>query len=457
LNSWGGNPSTRFNWQIGHAWNAGRDWFFRNGNYGPTEGSASDNFVSEAAAAGVQMRLAVPTLGWVAKDDNNSTCSFPLANGECSDVPESKCDNQIEIADPNRANVPSNAESVQQWMRHLFDDKAFDIRFIAMDNEPELWGHTHYDVHPDCTTYQEILDKYIEYATAVREVAPAAELTGPVTCCWYFYWNSAAGEVDKLQHQGQDFLPWFLDQVRQHDDQAGRRSLDVLDIHYYPADLYNQNADLQTAAHRLRSTRSLWDPSYADESWINEPVQLIPRLQTLINEHYPGLRLMISEWNWGADETMNGALAIADVLGIYGRENLYSAAYWTYPPVDSPGFHAFKMYTNYDDQGGRFGGQEGGSSIQTSSEDPNRVTSYAAVDTSGKRLYLMLINKDPEAVVNAKIDLNGFPYTSQAELYLYRNDDLNRIRQNAIVVEPEDLQLTLPAYSITLLILNRSK
>jgi hypothetical protein len=418
LSSWGGNPSTRYNWQIGHAWNAGRDWFFRNGNYGTKEGSVSDNFINEATANGMAVRLAVPTLGWVAKDDKNSTCSFPLPNGDCSDVPQATCDNQTEIADPNRANVPSSTKSIQEWMRHLFEEQGFNIRFIAMDNEPELWGHTHYDVHPNCTTYQEILDKYIEYAGAVREVVPDAELTGPVTCCWYFYWNSAAGKVDKLQHGGQDFLPWFLDQVRRHDEKNQKQSLNVLDIHYYPADLYNQNVDPQTAAHRLRSTRSLWDRGYVDESWINEPVYLIPRMQMLIDDHYPGLRLMISEWNWGADKTMNGALAIADVLGIYGRENLYAAAYWTYPPVDSPGFNAFKMYTNYDDQGGRFGGQDAGTSIQTLSDDPDHVTSYAAIDTSGKQLYLMLINKDPQAAVNAQIDLSGFPYTSQAELYL---------------------------------------
>jgi hypothetical protein len=456
LNSWGGNPSTRFNWQIGHAWNAGRDWFFCNGNYGINESSASDNFISEAAAGDVAVRLAVPTLGWVAKDDQNSTCSFPLPNGECSAVPEAKCDNQTEIADPNRANVPSNAASIREWMHHLFVGKGFNIRFIAMDNEPELWGYTHYDVHPGCTTYQEILDKYIEYATAVHDVAPQAELAGPVTCCWYFYWNSAAGQMDKLQHGGQDFLPWFLEQIRQHDNKVGARSLNVLDIHYYPADLYNQNVDPQTAAHRLRSTRSLWDPSYVDESWINEPVYLIPRMQTLIDEYYPGVQLAISEWNWGADETMNGALAIADVLGIYGREDVYYSAYWTYPTIGSPGFYAFKMYTNYDDQNSRFGGEDGGISIQSLSEAPNQVTSYAAIDTSGSKLFLMLINKDPGRQVQAKIVVNGFLYQSEVELYHYGNDDSKGIRQDEILAQPADLGLTLPAYSITLLILKRS-
>ena len=34
LNSWGGNPSTRYNFEIGHAWNHGADYEFRNTNYG---------------------------------------------------------------------------------------------------------------------------------------------------------------------------------------------------------------------------------------------------------------------------------------------------------------------------------------------------------------------------------------------------------------------------------------
>ena len=291
----------------------------------------------------------------------------------------------------------------------------------------------------------------------MRQVVPDAELTGPVTCCWYFYWNSAAGKADKLQHGGQDFLPWFLDQVRKHDELAGMQSLNVLDIHYYPADLYNQNVDPQTAAHRLRSTRSLWDASYVDESWIKEPVYLIPRMRALIDEHYPGLRLMISEWNWGADQSMNGALAIADVLGIFGREELYSAAYWTYPKLNSPGFYAFKMYTNYDDQGSRFGGADGGSSIQASSDDPSWVTSYAAMNSAGNQLYLMLINKDPEQVATTKIALDGFPYQPSAELYRYGNDNSNGVRQDQFLAQSGDLRLTLPAYSITLLVLDRAE
>src|SRR5207245_9583981 len=51
LNRWGGNPSDRYNWVLGNAWNAGRDWEFRNVNYSNAKGSAADNSVSSTLSA----------------------------------------------------------------------------------------------------------------------------------------------------------------------------------------------------------------------------------------------------------------------------------------------------------------------------------------------------------------------------------------------------------------------
>lgn len=446
LNSWGGNPSTRFNWKIGHAWNAGRDWFYRNGNYGFESGSVSEGFLQDAADAGVFVRFAVPTLGWVAKDDHLNTCSFPLEDGSCSDGGGSSCTNPVQVADPNLANVPFNVEDVAKWVRELTVEGGFDLRFIAMDNEPELWGFTHYDVHPTCTTYQEILDKYLEYASAIRMVAPDMELTGPVTCCWYYYWNSAAGEADKLSHGNQDFLPWFLDQVRLHDEKTGERTIDVLDIHYYPEGIYNQEVDMVTSAHRLRATRSLWDFTYIDESWIDEPVALIPRMQKLVDDYYPGTKLGISEWNFGADEDINGALAIADVLGIFGREDVYFANYWTHPPLGSPGSFAFQMYTNYDGEGRSIGDL----SVWANSSNESRVTAYASLDNKFKKLYVVQINKSPELPADIKLDLKN--YIPEPDVQLCRYDERNLSEITCETRRFDDFSMTLQPYSISLLV-----
>ncbi len=449
LLSWGGNPSTRYNWKLGNAWNAGSDWFYRNGNFGFTEGSASDAFISRALSIGAQVRLAIPTLGWVAKNDDNNTCSFPLPGGGCGNANGATCENPGPIADPTLANVPSSPAFIAEWLTYLYQQQQFDIRFLAMDNEPELWGYTHYDVHPTCTTYDEILDKFLTYATLARDLAPQAEITGPVTCCWFFYWNSAAGPADKRKHDNQDFLPWFLQSVRQYDQQNGQRTLDVLDIHYYPEGLYNDQADPETAARRLRSTRSLWDPAYIDESWINQPIYLIPRMKELIDTYYPGTRLGISEWNWGADQTMNGALAIADVLGIFGREDVYLAAYWRSPAVDTPGYFAFQMYTNFDGQGSRFGDI----SVKARSDDPDAVSSYAALDSATGNLHLMLINKQPDTIQPVNLSLAGFTPQETATLFRY-DPSTPQIMQTTIQTGAQNpLTIELPPYSITLLVL----
>jgi hypothetical protein len=447
LNNWGGNPSTRYNWLLGNAWNAGRDWEYRNGDYGYRGAAAHDDFVSETLSSGAAVRYTLPTLGWVAKNNDNNTCSFPTADGKCSNLSGANCEKPADIADPNRANVPSTSQDAARLVRHFVDEKGFAIEVLGMDNEPELWGYTHYDVHPGCTTYDEARDKYIEYATAARQAAPGAKLSGPSTCCWHYYWNSAAGLGDKLAHGNQDFLPWFLDQMRAHDEQAQARTLDMLDIHFYPAGVYNDNTDPQTALTRLHMTRSLWDPDYVDESWINQPIYLIPRMKQLIAEHYPGTLLSISEWNWGAEKTPNGALAIADVLGVFGREGLDYATYWRYPPLGSPGFFAFRLYTNYDGAGGRFGD----TSVMADSSDQDRVSAYASLDSQGGRLFLMLLNKDPLNAARPTVRLSNF---TAAGGRMYRTSQANA---GDIVSEPfawpEGGAVDLPPYSITLLVM----
>jgi hypothetical protein len=438
LNSWGGNPSTRFNYQIGHAWNNGRDWEFRNTNYGAT-GDAARGFIEENKEAGVETRLAVPTIGWIAKNDDTNVCSFPDEDGGCTGGDGSDCEHQNVIADPRTANVESTPEMVADWVAGLVAD-GHAPRYIAMDNEPDLWGYTHYDVHPDCPTYEELLETYLRYATAIREVAPNAELTGPVMCCWFDYWDVAPGPADGSDA---DFLSWFLRGVRTHDEQYGTRTLDVVDVHYYPQSaVFNDKTDPTTNALRLNSTRSLWDPQYVDQSWIHSVIEFIPRVKRIIESSYPGTPLFISEWNFGADDSMNGALAIADVLGIYGREGVYAAAYWRNPEPGTPGYLAFKMHGNYDDRGSRFAGRV----VAVESPDPDRLSVFGALDATAGVLRVMLINKDPESPISVDLDISGFTPAPSARQFSYGPDDLSQIVAGS--AETGDA-VTVPASSIT--------
>jgi len=441
VNSWGGNPTTRFNYMIGHAWNAARDYEYRNVNYTESEADAFRAFVDLNEEAGVASRAVVPTLGWIAKDDDSAHCSFPDSNGGCQGAPEAECESPGPIADPRDTSIESTPQMVADWIDGVLGEGR-DVQFLSMDNEPELWGYTHYDVHPECTTYEEVLDKYLTYARALRAVAPDAQLMGPVMCCWYDFWGGGPGAADGSTN---DFLRWFLENVRAADEELGQRTLDVVDLHYYPqSDVFNDNVDPETNELRLRSTRSLWDPEYVDESWIDQPINFLPRVMSTIEEAYPGTPLFISEWNFGAEESMNGALVIADVLGLFGREGVYAATYWRSPEPGSPGYMAMKMHGNYDGAGTAFEGR----TVPVELADVTSVSAFAALSESGDVLRIMLINKSPETAATLSLRLGGHDAAGSSQRWTYGSESAGAIVTDSVsTVEP----FTVPASSIVVL------
>ena len=95
---------------------------------------------------------------------------------------------------------------------------------------------------------------------------------------------------------------------------------------------------------RNQSTRVFWDPNYVDLSWINNIIMLIRRMKNWVMNCGPGTKIGITEYNWGAEASINGATAQADILGIFGRENLDLATRWTAPDVQHTLYKAIKMY-----------------------------------------------------------------------------------------------------------------
>jgi len=108
INRWGGNPSTRYNWVIGHAWNAASDWEFRNLNYGTQGGSESDRFVTADRGEGMASIITIPAVGWVARSDKNSDQSLNVPD---DGGPAISADGAIAGYDPAanrlRTSVPS--------------------------------------------------------------------------------------------------------------------------------------------------------------------------------------------------------------------------------------------------------------------------------------------------------------------------------------------------------------
>ena len=442
VNRWGGNPSSRFNWTLGHAWNAADDWEFRNLNYGGS-GSESDRFVAGDRAQQIASLITIPALGWVAASDSNSDQSVrvpghggPAINGAGAIAGYDPTSNRRLTSVPSMPrktgafilNPPPGAPVYEdEWVNHLVrtygSATSGGIRFYSVDNEPMLWSETHRDVHPAELSYDGLLEMFTAYAAAIKDVDPGAEVVGPDSSGWTDYFYSAldrgsdnfATHADQSRHGGTPLTPWFLTALRAHDKSANRRSLDVLAVHFYPEAprVADDRSSPALDALRLRSTRALWDPTYTDESWIKKPVMLIPRLKRWVADSYPETRIGITEYNFGGGSSASAGLAEADALGIFGREGVYLANYWTAPKPNSPAWFAFQMYRNYDGRGGAFGDR----SLPTRSTAPDTVSAFASREPGW--IDVMLLNKDLTGAHSVRLDLGGAITTGPLQVYEY--------------------------------------
>jgi opacity protein-like surface antigen len=67
LNRYGGNNSSRYNWQL-NADNRAQDWYFESiGDTSSVAGERGDTFISTSQAGGARPMITIPMLDWVAK------------------------------------------------------------------------------------------------------------------------------------------------------------------------------------------------------------------------------------------------------------------------------------------------------------------------------------------------------------------------------------------------------
>lgn len=480
LHRWGGNPNTRYNWVL-NAWNAARDWEWRNyGEAGKPPSAVADAFVRQSRAAGSAVLVTVPAMGWVAGsvDKEARALGVPARGGAALPGTAGAIAGYDPHENRRRTSVASRARKGRpfersprpggmvyqdEWVHHLVTTfgpaSGGGVRFYAVDNEPDLWSVTHTDVHPARMGYEDVLSVFLEYANAIKDVDPSAQVTGPVAWGWTGYLYSALDEgedrfgtqADRKRHGDEPFLLWFLKQVRARDEARGRRSLDVLDIHHYPQaeGVHSEHADPATQARRLRATRAWWDPTYGDESWIGEAQQVLPRMKSWIAQGYPGTRLGVSEWNFGGEQDISGGLAAAETLGIFGREGVYLASFWTCP---RPGSYAWLAFGLFRAPYGSARAQFGDLSCRASSANPSYVSSFAAMDTREGALSLLLINKLPRAVATVPLEVRGWGRSGPARLLRFSAGGPRRlVMEDGPALQSGKATITLPPYSATLL------
>jgi hypothetical protein len=464
---WGGNGASTYNWKLGTS-NADNDYYFEDFNFGALNNAADSDsvqFIKDVKAAGSNPLMTMVMLPWVAQTpetslqqggaSNNYHWSFSVSqDGACSTkVDQYNTDAGVNLKSdcattmvasntqlnrvyyplldgPPAGGDPANSVYRNQWAQAMATAFGASQHFYDMDNEIDIWGGTHVDIHPNQSGYNELRDTYLTEARNLKGWDPAAVRLGPVSCCWYFYWNLNSSTDNKSAHAGIDFLPWWLNDVYWNDQIAGTRSLESFDIHAYPDADTGGLTHAQLQALAVKIYRDYWDPTFPSAAgyivaggFSIEPVDSnpfrIPRFKAIINSIYPGTSMSITEWSaeFAGTSDFSTAIGDADAYGILGREGVFLSTRWTAPVPANPNYQALKLYTNYDGADHGFGSV---SVSATHNANPDLFSVYAATNPGGASMTLMVLNKDPVNAAQTTFALNGFT-PSQVTTYTLSN------------------------------------
>ncbi len=396
----GGNRWTAYNWETNDS-NAGSDWCFQNDNFlsaSTSPGAAVQPTIAAAQAQGAAAIVTVPIAGYVAADRNGG-CDVRNSG---PDYLQTRFDQDVAAKGSALSLTPSTSDGAVYQDEYVNWLKATDPSanlIFQLDNEPDLWSSTHAEIHPDPVTYAELALRDVAYAKAIKSVWPTAAVDGPVN----YGFLGLVNLQNTPDNGGRNFVDFYLQQMQAASDTAGTRLLDYFDFHWYPeatgggTRITGADTGAAVVAAREQAPRSLWDPTYIEQSWITDPggfnygpIDLLPDLAAKIADNYPGTKLGVSEWNYGGGTDISGAIATADVLGIFGQQQVGLADMWPLNGDERFTYAAFRAFRNYDGAGGSFGDI----SIPSTSSNVPLATVYTGQDAADhKKLVIVAINK----------------------------------------------------------------
>jgi hypothetical protein len=455
----GGNRMTAYDWE-NNASNAENDDFLCSTIHcaptNDTPGAFLEAVVDQAHAAGAAALVTVPIVDYVSADKSpggdvrSSGSSYLQTRFKQNEATKGAAF----VYPPDTSDAYVYQDEMVSWLEGA--ESSTPLLF-QLDNEPDLWSGTHAEVHPAAVTYAELAQRNVEYAKAIKAVAPSAHVIGPVNYGWEGYVTLQS--ASDAQADG-DFLSWWLDQMKAAEQATGKRLVDGLDLHWYPEATGDGHRITDTGtsagevAAREQAPRSLWDATYVESSWITQSmndaaIQLIPRVMQKIAQHYPGTKLSISEWNYGAGNDISGAIASADVLGIFGAYAVDMAMMWELSN-ESYTYAAFDAYRNYDGQGAAFGD----TSVETTTTDVADGTAYASLQsTDASKLVIVAINKATASKVAGIRIAHSTVYTKASVYTITAGGGAKVVAASGITsVATNAFRYTMPEQSISVIV-----
>lgn len=412
---------TAYNWE-NNASNAGSDYQYQNDAFLSTSnvpGEALRSLITAARDNGAAALLTVPIVDYVAADKNGGGDIRSTPNYQQTRLKQNKPQKGSALTTtPDSSDAFVYQDEFVNWTKATFPTAQL---IYSLDNEPDLWSSTHPEVHAANIGYDELCQRNISFAMAIKAVAPTAQVTGFVS----YGYNGYVTLQNAPDRSGKgEFIDYYLTKLAAAEASAGKRIVDYLDLHWYPEAMGDGHRITDTGATageveaRMQAPRSLWDDSYLESSWIvgylgNKAIRLLPWLQSKITSAYPGTKLAFSEWNYGGGGHISGGLATADVLGIFGRDGVGLATIWPLATDERYTYAGLQLYRNYDGAGGHFGDV----SIPATSSDRAAASIYGSLDAATpSRVVLVAINKRSQ-VLRAGITVAHSTAFSKADVY----------------------------------------
>ncbi len=473
----GGDRWTAYNWET-NASNAGSDYLYENDDYltsSSVPGEAVRSFIAADQGRGMASLFTVQMQGLVAADESGpvSVNNAPQQNRFKTVVYQKSAQSNapFTMTPPTGDAYVYMDEFVWAMDRKFAGQNIFESHpsthpvFIQLDNEPELWNTTHLEVQGSKPVASDAyIAKSLALAKAIKAQFPSALVFGPV----HYGFNgiySWQGELGATPDGGNWFPDKYLPALKAAAAAAGRPLVDIYDFHWYSEAtdgagnrVINLNGTTLTDAQVqaiAQSPRSLWDPTYKENSWITNdvlgaPINILGRLQSRIAAENPGMRLSITEYNNGGGGHIAGTLAQADNLGIFGAQGLFAANFWS---VGNSGYilGGFGAFRDFDGANANFGDV----SVHAVSNHVDKVAVYASTDsTHPNRVVFVAINRSTTAQVTA---IEGQPLSGTA--HVFRITGASAKGQSAIkptaagtlAASGTSLTVTLPPLSVTTL------
>lgn len=459
---YGGNRWTAYNWE-NNASNAGFDYYYESDDFlggGTVPGEAVREPLADLRLHGMATLITVPMLGYVAADKSGPVDMDDPNHLAARFKQLVYRKGSAFTATPSTTDAYVYADEFVWALRNQFPGDIYgDAQtptYISLDNEPDLWPSTHAEITRTPVNSDTFIQKTIDLSSAIKDVAPNAVIFGPVNYGFLgmYNWQIEPGFPNTM---------WFTDKfllgLKAASQAAGRRLVDVYDMHWYvdavvPGTTKGigtlrgatlSNAEIDAI---VQNPRSLWDNTYQEDSWITNsvlgaPLAILNRIQAKIDADWPGTKLAVTEYNTSGDNHIAGTIAQCDYLGIFGQKSIFAANFWpmsgSYPFL----LAGFKMYRDYDGNLGSFGDV----CVPTTSSDTAKVSAYISKDSmSANRHVIVAINR---SFTSQDVAFSGIGASGTARVYRLQGTSTTPVFVGEVPADLANWVVTLPALSVS--------